>query len=244
MSVQSLNCPNCGAAASTESTRCEHCNSRLAAIACPACFGMMFVGAKFCSHCGAKADRKEILSKMIRSCPRCRVNTKAIVIGKTDLRECPRCEGIWADAEALQTICADREQQSAVLGVATPIQTPQSVPVEKIKYLPCPTCRQLMHRVNFARCSNVVVDICKPHGTRTSCAGLSNSFSSVVLPRRGRMRLPNWNANGGNWRPRERPPLVSVARIMNYQHTLHARMLSRWRQRRLSVHSSIESSLH
>lgn len=165
MAAQSLNCPNCGAAASSKATRCGHCNSRLATVACPACFGMMFVGAKFCSHCGAKADRKEASSKTIRACPRCRVNTKAVVIGKTDLRECPRCEGIWADAEALQTICADREQQAAVLGVATPIQPPQSVPVEKIKYLPCPVCRQLMHRVNFARCSNVVVDICKPHGT-------------------------------------------------------------------------------
>ncbi len=125
----------------------------------------MFVGAKFCSLCGAKADRKETLSKTIRACPRCQVNTKAVVIGKTDLRECPRCEGIWADAEALQTICADREQQAAVLGVATRMQPLQSVPVEKIKYLPCPVCRQLMHRVNFARCSNVVVDICKAHGT-------------------------------------------------------------------------------
>ena len=52
-----------------------------------------------------------------------------------------------------------------MLGVATAIQTPPSVPVEKISYVPCPVCRQLMHRVNFARCSNVVVDICKPHGT-------------------------------------------------------------------------------
>lgn len=101
----------------------------------------------------------------MRSCPRCRVNTKALVLGKTDLRECPRCEGIWADGEALQTICADREQQAAVLGVATPIQTPPAGSVEAVRYVPCPVCRQLMHRVNFARCSNVVVDVCKAHGT-------------------------------------------------------------------------------
>jgi len=165
MAAQTLNCPNCGAAASTEATRCAHCNSRLATIACPACFGMMFLGAKFCSHCGAKADRKEAEADAVRNCPRCRVNTTAIVIGKADLRECPRCEGLWADADALQQICADREQQAAVLGVATRMEAPQSSSMEKVKYVPCPVCKQLMHRVNLAHCSAVVVDVCKPHGT-------------------------------------------------------------------------------
>ena len=165
MAAQSLNCPNCGAAVSTESTRCEHCNSRLATIACPQCFGMMFIGTKFCSHCGAQADRAEIPSPKICRCPRCRVNTNALVIGKTELRECPRCEGVWADAEALQRICADREQQAAVLGVATTVAAPDTAPVETVRYVPCPVCHKLMNRVNFAHCSSVVVDVCKGHGT-------------------------------------------------------------------------------
>lgn len=164
MAAQTLNCPNCGAAASTDSTRCEHCNSRLATIACPACFGMMFLGAKFCSHCGAKADRTEADANTVRNCPRCKLNTKAIVIGKADLRACPRCEGIWADVDTLQRIYTDREQQSVLLGVASPLPT-TTVALEQVRYLPCPVCRQLMHRVNFARCSAVIVDVCKPHGT-------------------------------------------------------------------------------
>ena len=126
---------------------------------------MMFVGAKFCSHCGAKAERKALAEAQPHPCPRCQSDTKAIVIGTTDLRECPRCEGIWADASALQHIVADREQQAAVLGVATPLPEPRSVPLEKIRYLPCPVCQTLMHRVNFAKCSNVIVDVCKAHGT-------------------------------------------------------------------------------
>jgi Zn-finger nucleic acid-binding protein len=32
-------------------------------------------------------------------------------------------------------------------------------------YVPCPLCRQLMNRVNFAGCSGVVIDWCKEHGT-------------------------------------------------------------------------------
>ncbi len=165
MAAQSLNCPNCGAAASTESTRCEHCNSRLATIACPQCFGMMFIGTKFCSHCGAQAERAEVPSQKICRCPRCRVNTNALAIGKTELRECPRCEGVWADAEALQRICADREQQAAVLGVATTVAAPDTAPMETVRYVPCPVCQKLMNRVNFAHCSSVVVDVCKGHGT-------------------------------------------------------------------------------
>jgi Zn-finger nucleic acid-binding protein len=126
---------------------------------------MMFVGAKFCSHCGAKAERKELAEDKPYPCPRCNSDTKAITIGTTDLRECPRCEGIWADAAALQHIVTDREQQAVVLGVATPMPAPASVPLEKIRYLPCPVCKKLMHRVNFANCSNVIADVCKAHGT-------------------------------------------------------------------------------
>ena len=164
MAAQSLNCPNCGAAASTAATKCGHCNSILATVACPACYGMIFVGAKFCSHCGVKVARKEGVSDSERACPRCKTATRAVTIGKTDLRECSRCEGLWADTDTLQHICTDREQQSALLGVATPIPAPRTK-LEQVRYVPCPVFKQLMHRVNFARCSNVVVDVCKQHGT-------------------------------------------------------------------------------
>ena len=36
---------------------------------------------------------------------------------------------------------------------------------EMVRYVPCPQCGQLMNRVNFARCSGIVVDVCKGHGT-------------------------------------------------------------------------------
>ena len=98
-------------------------------------------------------------------CPRCRVNTQPVLIGKNTLRECLKCEGVWADAETLHHICTDREQQSAVLGTAMTIESQQNAKWEEVRYVPCPICKQLMHRVNFARCSTVIVDVCKPHGT-------------------------------------------------------------------------------
>lgn len=90
----------------------------------------------------------------------------AVLIGKTSLLECPRCEGIWADAGSLEQICVDREKQSAVLGLAATISSPETAELEKnIRYVPCPVCRKLMNRVNFAHCSKVIVDVCTQHGT-------------------------------------------------------------------------------
>ncbi len=37
--------------------------------------------------------------------------------------------------------------------------------METVSYIACPVCKQLMNRVNFAHCSNVVVDVCRTHGT-------------------------------------------------------------------------------
>jgi Zn-finger nucleic acid-binding protein len=165
MAAQSLNCPNCGAAASSESTRCAHCNSRLATMACPACFGMIFRGAKFCSHCGMKVQRMEKIAPDACHCPRCRVNTREVTLGTSTLRECPACEGLWVDTVALHQICTDREHQATILGAAADVVPSARLPLERVRYIPCPICKSLMNRVNFAKCSNVIVDICKPHGT-------------------------------------------------------------------------------
>jgi Zn-finger nucleic acid-binding protein len=164
LSPESMNCPTCGAPVEPGATQCAHCGSRLAMVACPSCFGMVFAGAKFCSHCGAAIARAEVKEATKELCPRCRVDMQAVVIGETNLRECPRCEGIWADAAALQKICVDREQQSAVLGIATslPVDTND---LENVRYVPCPVCKTLMNRVNFAHCSHVIVDVCRQHGT-------------------------------------------------------------------------------
>jgi Zn-finger nucleic acid-binding protein len=165
MQAETLNCPMCGAAASSNSDRCEHCGARLALVACPSCFSMIFLGATYCSHCGAKADRTELGSDSL-SCPRCRVAMSSVVLGAARLQECGQCGGLWVDTISFQRICSDREQQATVLGAASPLTEPEASSVEhNIRYLPCPVCRQLMNRVNFARCSHVVVDVCRRHGT-------------------------------------------------------------------------------
>jgi Zn-finger nucleic acid-binding protein len=163
--AETLNCPMCGAPAKSDATQCDHCGARLATVACPSCFGLIFLGAKFCSHCGAKVERVETDPAVQELCPRCRINLQAVTIGKCSMRECTHCEGLWVDLVTLQTIVADREEQSAVLGVPAPIAEPDSHEIEVVRYLPCPVCKQLMNRVNFANCSHVIVDVCRQHGT-------------------------------------------------------------------------------
>jgi Zn-finger nucleic acid-binding protein len=69
------------------------------------------------------------------------------------------------DVPSFEKICADREQQAAVLGAASPVPRGEVSESGKVRYAPCPQCAQLMNRINFARCSGVIVDICKGHGS-------------------------------------------------------------------------------
>jgi Zn-finger nucleic acid-binding protein len=168
MQAETLNCPMCGAATETTATHCLYCNARLATVSCPQCFGMMFKGSRHCPRCGASSSRAvEFRDETApRKCPRCSLALESITLGSTSLRECQRCDGLWVDLESFERICADREQQSAVLGAAQFASAQRSVVVEsRVRYVPCPECGQLMNRVNFARCSGVVVDVCKGHGT-------------------------------------------------------------------------------
>ncbi len=125
----------------------------------------MFLGSKHCPRCGAAAADRESESLPALSCPRCLAEMQGVAIGSTTIRECERCSGLWVDVRSFEKICADRGQQAAVLGAASPAPRGEISEGGKIRYAPCPECRQLMNRINFARCSGVIVDICKGHGS-------------------------------------------------------------------------------
>lgn len=170
MNAETLNCPTCGAAASSDATHCQFCEARLATVACPRCFAMMFVGSLHCSRCGAKSGRSPSATEQpARRCPRCLVEMEAVAVGSASLSECARCLGLWVDVDSFEQIVSEREQQSAALGAASIVPKHSSASAgnepNKVRYVPCPQCHQLMNRVNFARCSGVVVDVCKGHGT-------------------------------------------------------------------------------
>src|SRR6476469_7121919 len=156
-----LNCPMCGAAAQSDATKCEHCGARLATVACPSCFGMIFEGSRFCPLCGARADRAAVESSGL-PCPKCEVELQKVIVGKAVLCECAKCEGLWLDILSFEEICTDREQQAALLGIAVVLPPPP--PPDKVRYIKCPKCLEMMQRQNFAGCSGVVIDTCRTHG--------------------------------------------------------------------------------
>ncbi len=164
MTVESLNCPNCGAGVASDSTQCEFCKTRLKTMACPSCLGLMFIGTQFCGHCGAKmvqATAKDV--ENLGDCPRCRVPLELLQIDNVALRQCRKCDGMWSDVETFEHLCQTREEQSAVLGFIGD----RNVTVEPrstVSYVPCPDCKQLMNRNNFGRASGIIIDTCKKHG--------------------------------------------------------------------------------
>jgi len=127
---------------------------------------MMFIGSKHCPRCGAAAALVAPADMPVRDCPRCRTAMEPLTIGTVAVRECMKCEGLWLDVPSFEKICADREQQSAVLGAASPAPTHSAADaVNKVSYVPCPECGQLMNRINFSRCSGVIIDVCRGHGS-------------------------------------------------------------------------------
>jgi len=126
-SPESMNCPTCGAPVSSDATQCGHCGSRLAVVACPSCFGMVFAGAKFCSHCGAAiaapgSGRPDATSLPALSSEHGRDRHRPKPISAN--ARVAKASGLMPNP--MQHICADREQQSAVLGVARSLPTDET----------------------------------------------------------------------------------------------------------------------
>jgi len=165
MDAGSLHCPNCGAAAGLDSKECTYCHAPLATMSCPSCFNRVFVGAAYCPHCGAHTSRLTAEEAAKEKCPRCKTPMALVEVGKMALAECGTCKGVWVDADAFDRLCGDREAQAAVIHGVTLTPTPTPSTAEKFSYRPCPRCGKMMNRVNFAKYSGVVLDVCRAHGT-------------------------------------------------------------------------------
>src|SRR5436190_23032618 len=161
--VQSLHCPNCGAAVDPQGPRCPYCRSRLATVSCPHCFALMFAGSAFCPHCGARAARTDPKPSS-DVCPGCRERLATVQVGDVELLECTGCDGLWIGAAEFERICANLEAQAAVLERWRPSAT-DAERRPPIHYRPCLLCGKMMNRMNFGRLSGTIIDLCKGHGT-------------------------------------------------------------------------------
>lgn len=165
MTASTLRCPACGAPASPDDATCGYCRASLTTIACPSCFAPLFAGSRHCPHCGARATREALDDYGDLSCPRCSGRFTPIAVGAVSLLECGGCGGAWMHPEPFEAVCAERETQAAVLARPLDAARAGTTDAERVRYLPCPECAKLMNRVNFARYSGVIMDVCKEHGT-------------------------------------------------------------------------------
>jgi Zn-finger nucleic acid-binding protein len=176
-----LACPGCGAAVSSTGDRCEFCRVELRLRVCPRCFGRTFAGDKHCPACGlaagapARGQPEEDAAKA-RPCPRCsrqgaRQPMVAHLVGDVLVDECRACRGVWLDGAAVDRLV--RERQAGSIDAVRAHLAPRGLAVTATAattaatraYLPCPECAGLMNRSNFARCSGVMLDVCREHGT-------------------------------------------------------------------------------
>ena len=90
---------------------------------------------------------------------------RAVRFGGADMYLCDKCSGLWVDPITLQRLVADRLKPSPLLGTGIAAPPPERISLQHVEYAPCPICKNLMNRVNFAHTSGVIVDVCTPHGT-------------------------------------------------------------------------------
>lgn len=181
----SLTCPGCGATVAQDAHQCQFCRAELLVRACPRCFARIFHGHVHCPHCGVSvgvpARANPDGSTSARTCPACTTShaLTARLLGGVLLDECPACHGVWLDAGAVDRIVRDRQQSSlgtlrqmtppapglgAAAGAGSPASSPGQTPGRSM-YIACPDCGQIMNRVNFARHSGIILDVCRGHGT-------------------------------------------------------------------------------
>jgi Zn-finger nucleic acid-binding protein len=86
-------------------------------------------------------------------------------LGDAKIHQCHTCGGLWLAKETFDNLAANHEIRGQAIGVL-PGEKPQGkrLSSETVYYRPCPCCGKLMNRLNYARISKVIVDVCKDHG--------------------------------------------------------------------------------
>ena len=164
MEVRVLRCSGCGASVPPDVPQCPYCKAQLATVACPACFALVPLSASHCPGCGVAMARRKAATPDGSPCPACAKPLAATKVGELEVRECQACGGLWMDRVVFEELGTSRERQGAVLGALPAPLAPPVASLEPVLYRPCPACRQRMNRVNYAKRSGVVLDVCKTHG--------------------------------------------------------------------------------
>lgn len=100
-------------------------------------------------------------------CPACSGDLLPVESGGEAALRCPGCGGLWLDPATLSRLTTAAVEPRAALPEGVPPQRrrePPKVQPDEVRYRRCPDCDDLMNRVNFARVSGVILDVCRSHG--------------------------------------------------------------------------------
>ncbi len=164
MEARVLRCSGCGASVPPDAPQCPYCQAQLATVACPACFALAPLSADHCPGCGAVLAPRSTAVPEGAPCPGCAKPLASSRIGDLEMQACQACGGLWLDRAMFEQLGTSRERQGAVLGALPSPTEPPTATLEPVRYRPCPACAQRMNRVNYAKRSGVVLDVCKAHG--------------------------------------------------------------------------------
>ncbi len=137
----------------------------------------MAPGVGFCPWCGTGTVTPTDEASSLRCpCGSAELTHRAIPVppnttgGPLLLADCTSCFGMWLGRETVERLIASHADDAILLALApgmgaSSASRAKGVGLTDVRYRPCPDCGTIMNRVNYARISGIVVDVCKHHGT-------------------------------------------------------------------------------
>ncbi len=144
---------------------------------CMNCGAPLPAGSAVCGYCHTRSDvdlrgiHKYTVEEpeSRRTCPRCNISLQSLdlkISGRFLIEKCPECYGLFFDPGELEALL--EKSVANVFDInykqIEDIKNQRRHDDYPVKYIKCPVCGKLMHRVNFGSRSGVIVDKCKEDG--------------------------------------------------------------------------------
>ena len=174
-----VRCASCGAPRGAQAVTCTFCAAPFALgegsrnTLCPVCTSRIGDNQRFCHSCGTRIAPEAVVGERTDlCCPSCKpqrlLTSKRIPDAKAALAmlECGGCAGIWLGHPTFDSLQERAQHEATPVTIARPVRSAvhPGAPVAELTYRPCPVCRKLMIRRNFAAKSGIVVDVCSADG--------------------------------------------------------------------------------
>ncbi len=125
---------------------------------------------------------KDPLNLKNLECPKCSKPLETVSQDDVAIDRCSSCHGVWVEHFEEKQVLRIKPEVFSMdeLRRLRKYYVPLGR-VEKVRYVPCPVCHNLMNRKIWGGCSGVVVDTCSEHGTWFDAQELEKVRDYVAL---------------------------------------------------------------